>query len=78
MAVLSILNYDTLNSSFYPCAAYCKGRMFLRKKEFHRMRSLKEIKKRAAKAAAAAFLLLGALVWYHMHQRQILLRHHLY
>ena len=46
MAVLSILNYDTLNSSFYPCAAYCKGRMFLRKKEFHRMRSLKEIKKK--------------------------------
>ena len=58
MAVLSILNYDTLNSSFYPCAAYCKGRMFLRKKEFHRMRSLKEMKK---KAAAAAFLLLGAV-----------------
>ena len=32
--------------------------MFLRKKEFHRMRSLKEMKK---KAAAAAFLLLGAV-----------------
>ena len=61
MAVLSILNYDTLNSSFYPCAAYFNGRRFLPKNEVHRRRALKKIKKRAAKAAAAAFVILGAV-----------------